>query len=205
VTGRQRGSRVNPWVVIAILALAGWFADSVLVALEIHRLPGLGPWAHLSHLWYGPPLLVAILLVARRRLAGLSAWRENLQALDDLAQELRPEMRQMAGQVTTSETKVAVLGFLWRYPTTALTAPDLAYQTGQESVEVEQALADLASLGLVEHRGACDLTFYRLTPNRRRLAQLEELIAWQESWLEQARRLAQLVGPSLRRSTEGRT
>ncbi len=200
-TWSAQGKRlyVNPWIVIALLALAGWFVDSVLVALEIHRLPGLGPWAHLSHLWYGPPLLVAALLIARRRLAGLMTWRENLEALDELARELQPEVRRMAGQVTGSETKVGLLAFFWRYPRTALMVPDLAGQIGRAPEEVEQALADLALLGLVEQQCACDLTFYRLTQNRRRLAQLDELVAWQESWLERARRLAQAVGPSLLR------
>lgn len=190
-------SQINPWVVVGLLALGGWAVDSLLVAFEMHRLPGASLRVHLAHLWYGPPLLVAILLIVRRHRPEVTIWPIQPLAFNVLARGLRPQVRLLVAHVTDSDTKAALLAFFRRYSGIALTAPDLAYHVGREPTEVEQALANLVTTGLVERQCVCDMSFYRLTEDEQRLAQLDELVTWQESWLEQARCLAQAVGPSL--------
>jgi hypothetical protein len=118
---------------------------------------------------------------------------------DVLTHSLRPEVKTLAIRVTESETKAALLAFFRCHLGMALTAADLAYHVARGLAEVEEALTDLVMLGLVERGSASHLTFYRLTQDEQRLAQLDELVAWQEKWLERARRLAQAVGPSLLR------
>jgi len=189
--------QINPWVVVSLLALAGWTVDSLLVALKLHNLPGVGLQVHRSHLWYGPLLLAATLLIVRQRRPRMAFRPPNGPASNDLTHGLRPQVKLLATHVTGSDTKAALLAFFRRYSGIALRAPDLAYHIGREPAAVEQALAELVTLGLVERQYACDLSFYRLTEDEQRLAQLDELVAWQESWLEQARRLTQAVGPSL--------
>ena len=70
-------------------------------------------------------------------------------------------------------------------------------QVGGELDDVELALRELATLELVEKQRVCDLTFYRLTQDEERQGELRALLAWQDSWLEQARQLTQSVGRRL--------
>ncbi len=121
----------------------------------------------------------------------------------NLLRNLQPEVRILAVQVMASETKAGLLAFFWRHPSVGLTVGDVAFRIGRGLEEVEAALAELAALGLVERRSVCELTFFRLTQNRRRLAELDELVAWQQSWRQRAQRLAQAAGPSLLWHDEG--
>lgn len=189
--------RVELWIAVGLLALSGWFVDSLLTGIQMHRLSDVGLRVHLSHLWYGPPLLAAALLFAQRRRPRTILHPDGTRAFSILARGLRPETKTLAAHLTGSETKAALVAFFRRYALMAPTAADLAYYVGREQGEVEEALADLVTLGLVEAQRACDLTFYRLVRDDQQLAMLDELVAWQEGWLERAQHLAHTVGPSL--------
>ena len=188
---------VNLWMVVAVLALSGWFVDSLLVGVRMHRLPGDSLAVHLWHLWYGPPLLVGGLLLARHYRPGLMQWVAALPRFDVLSGGLPPKVKALALHVTRSETQSVLLAFLQRHPTLSLTPSDLAGQVGGELDDVELALRELATLELVEKQRICDLTFYRLTQDEERQGELRALLAWQDSWLEQARQLTQSVGRGL--------
>jgi hypothetical protein len=57
----------NSWAAIAVVALIGWLADSLLWFLETHSFTGAGLVAFLSHSWYALPLLIAIFVILRLR------------------------------------------------------------------------------------------------------------------------------------------
>jgi hypothetical protein len=59
--------RANSWVAIAVVALIGWLADSLLWFLETHSFTSAGLVAFLSHSWYALPLLIAIFVILRLR------------------------------------------------------------------------------------------------------------------------------------------
>lgn len=120
-----------------------------------------------------------------------------LPVFDALVRDLPPELKTLAREVTCSETRSTLLAILEEYPTLSLTAHDLAGRVGDELDDVESALKELTTLGLIEMRSVCDLTFYCLTQDAGRQKQLRELAAWQDSWSEQAGHLAQSVGRSL--------
>jgi len=72
--------QVNTWLLVALLALAGWTVDSLRMFLSMHETPwaGLGDFA--SHFWYAVPMAVAIValtrLQPRAKLLGLAAYDE---------------------------------------------------------------------------------------------------------------------------------
>jgi len=197
---RPLGSRlpysrsVSMWMVMAVLALGGWFVDSLLVGFRLHELPASTPTLHLWHLWYGPPLLVAALLLVRRyrpeRMQRGATW----PVFDVVARSLPPAVKALAFHVARSATQAALLAFLQRHPSLSLTASDLAGTVGRELDDVELALRQMETLGLVERQRVYELTFYRLTQDEGRRQQLREVAAWQESWFQQAQRLMQVVG-----------
>lgn len=188
---------VNAWMVIAVLALGGWFIDSLLVGFRLHELPDSTPVFHLWHLWYGPPLLVAGLLLVRRYRPELVQWVGAWPVFDVVARSLPPAVKALAFHVARSETQAALLAFLQRHPTLSLTASDLAGVVESELDDVELALRQMEALDLVERQGVCDMTFYRLTQDEERRQQLREIAAWQEGWYRQAQHLMQVVGRSL--------
>ena len=199
------GNRKIGWsdfcLAFGLLALGGWFLDSVLMGIQMHGFPDVGWRAHLSHLWYGPLLLAAGLFVAQRYLPRTVPWLEKPLAFAALTHALRPEVKTLATYAAASETKAALLAFFHRYKCMTIAATALAFYLDGEQTEVERALVDLVALGLVESQSACDLTFYRLAKDKRQVALLDELVAWQDHWFQRGRQLAQTVGysPMLRR------
>lgn len=185
--------QTNPWMLIALLAVAGWTLDTLLVSLEVQQMPGAGIMTHLTHLWGGPPLLLAGLWLARR---GLARWgpRKSPPTVEHLTAELPPLVQGLARQMVASPAQATLLAQFWAYPATARLPDDLARQLGHPLPEVEAALAGLVAAGLLEPIGAGDLLFYRLTRNPVCLQCLAELVAWQETWLEHSRSLATSVG-----------
>lgn len=192
---------LNVWRMIALLALGGWFIDSLLVGFRLHELPGATPRFHLWHLWYGPPLLAAGWLLIRRYRPELMRWAITLPVFDTVARSLSPAVKSLAFHVARSETQAALLTFLQRQPTLSLTASDLAGTVERDLDDVELALRQLETLDLVERQQVCDLTFYRLTEDEARRQQLREVAAWQDSWYQQAQCLMQVVGRSRSAST----
>lgn len=83
-----RFRQVNTWLIIALLALAGWTADALRLFLDMHETlwagtsatlsTGLGAFA--SHFWYAVPMAIAIIVLTRlqpqARLLGLAAYDE---------------------------------------------------------------------------------------------------------------------------------
>ena len=189
--------RINPWMVVAVLALSGWLIDSLLVALHVNGLAQDGLRVHLWHLWYLPLLLASGLLLVQHYRPELMSRVTAMPVFDGLIRNLRPELKTLARDVTCSETRATLLTVLQAYPTLSLTATDLAGTVGGELEDVELALEDLTTLGLIEKQTVYDLTFYRLTQDEIRRKQLREVAAWQDSWSEQANQLAQLVGRRL--------
>jgi hypothetical protein len=60
-------------------------------------------------------------------------------------------------------------------------------------------LTDLNELGVLERMEACDLVFYRLSPDEEVRRVLRSLFDWQATWQLQLSRLAGMVGePTLR-------
>lgn len=59
--------QVNTWTAIAVLALLGWLADSLVWFLETHPLTLAGLVTYLGHSWYAVPLLLAIVVILRLR------------------------------------------------------------------------------------------------------------------------------------------
>lgn len=194
---RWRAGRINLWMLLCILALSGWLVDGLLTSLQLHQAGG-GWGVHLFHLWYVPPILLALLLPARKRIKRLAVRVAEQPTLDALTQGLRPEIKALAQQVVSAPTKADLLTFLRSHTGTAMTSVDLAHHVGKDRTEAEQALADLAALGLVEIRCVCDMTFYKLTSDREQLARLDELEEWQADWLTHAGKLAQVAGAKLR-------
>lgn len=192
----------NVWMLLAGLALGGWFIDSLLVGFRLHELPDSTPTFHLWHLWYVPPLLVAGLLLIRRHRPELMQPATTLPVFDTVARSLPPAVKALAFHVVRSETQAALLTFLQRYPALSLTASDLAGTVERELDDVELALRQLETLDLVERQLVYGLTFYRLTQDEGRRQQLREVAAWQESWRQQAQGLMQVVGRDL---SSGRT
>jgi hypothetical protein len=111
-----------------------------------------------------------------------------------LTRDLRPAVQRLARQIAASEANLAVLAFLRCYPYTALTADDLASQIDRPFAEVGPALAGWVAAGLVEDATAGGITFYRLTTDAGRLRDLDEVLAWQARWLDQALGIAQAIG-----------
>ena len=192
-----RGGPANPWVLISLLTIAGWLIDSLLAAFQMHRAQGDDLSIHLYHFWYLPPLIGAALLLFRKRLRFLSARVAPRPNFDTLAHTLRPQVRTLALQVLSSEAMSGLLALLRQRPGSSMTAHDLALSIRKDIGEVEEALAGLQALGLVEKQCACDLTFYRLTGNAEPLGYLDELEAWRADWLSHAGRLAEAAGTRL--------
>jgi hypothetical protein len=86
---------------------------------------------------------------------------------------------------------------LRRYPRRALTAGDIAALIARPPADVSAVLTNWVGAGLIEDVLAGDLHFYRLTYDRSRLRDLDEVFAWQDFWLGQARGIAQAVGVPL--------
>lgn len=59
--------QVNTWLIIALLALAGWTVDSWRMFLSMHETPWAGLRAFASHFWYAVPMAVAIVALTRLR------------------------------------------------------------------------------------------------------------------------------------------
>lgn len=188
----------NPWVLISLLTVAGWFIDSLVTAFQMHQAQGDDLSVHLYHFWYFPPLIVVALLLGRKRLRFLGARVTERPTLDTLALTLRPQVRSLALQVLSSREMPPLLALLMQHPGSSMTANDLALTLGKEIGAVEKALARLQELGLVETLSACDLTFYKLTSDAEMLAYLDELEAWRADWLTHAGRLAEATGVRLR-------
>ena len=180
--GTQRRSlipflgRINPWMVVAVLALSGWLVDSLLVALHMHGLAQDGLRVHLWHLWYLPPLLASGLLLVHHYRPELMSRVTAMPVFDGLVGNLRPELKTLARDVTCSETRATLLTVLQAYPTLSLTATDLAGTVGGELEDVELALEDLTTLGLIEKQTVYDLTFYRLTQDEIRMRSFIEIL-----------------------------
>lgn len=186
-------------MLIALLALAGWVLDSLLVSLALHQVAGAGIMVHIRHLWWGPPVLLAVVWLARRGFARWVHRKAPPPTVEHLAAELSPAVQVLARQIVAAPTQATLLAQFRAYPTTAHLSDDLTQQIGQPLPVVEAALAALVAAGLLEPICACDLTFYRLTQDPERLQCLAELAAWQETWLEHGSGLLAGVGVPLRR------
>ncbi len=197
-TGRKpagaKSVGINPWVAICVLAIVGWSADSMLVSIELHRLVGEDSRAHLTHFWYGPPILLALLLLARRILpkAALSVPRFRVGSFASCGR--RSGVKRLADRLATRPGEGAVLGVLLRYPNMAMTAHDLADHAELPQADGERALVDLARLGLVEEMRLAGTDFYRLTREGHLCDELRELQEWHREWQSQVDRLFEVPG-----------
>jgi hypothetical protein len=76
----------NTWLVIALLALAGWTFDALRMFLTMHDTLWAGLGAFASHFWYAVPMIVAIVVLTRlrprTRLLGVTAYDEAGRVLD---------------------------------------------------------------------------------------------------------------------------
>jgi hypothetical protein len=142
--------------------------------LQMQAVPGTEFVAHLTHLWYGPPLLLAALPVIKRF---VRYKRTQWATLGEMVDTLSPEARALAEHLTTSQIAAGLLTFLRHHPTTALTTADLACHVGRDLPAVEETLMQLAASGLAEVECTCGLTFYWLTRDSGRQARLDELVA----------------------------
>lgn len=194
----QKGG-INLWMLVSILALSGWLIDSLFVGLRMHSFLEAGFRVHLGHLWYGPPLIIAGLLLVRRYRPEWMPSMATLPGFDNMARTLRPEVKALARHIIRSKTQASLIAFLQQYPSMALTTSDLAGQIGGHLDDVALALRELATLGLVEAQYVCGMTFYRLTTDEARRCELRELVTWQEGWFEHAEQVAHSVGPRLAR------
>lgn len=72
--------QVNTWLIIALLALAGWTADALRLFLDMHETLWAGLGAFASHFWYAVPMTIAIIVLTRlqpkAKLLGLAAYDE---------------------------------------------------------------------------------------------------------------------------------
>jgi hypothetical protein len=72
--------QVNTWLIIALLALAGWTADALRLFLDMHETLWAGLGAFASHFWYAVPMTIAIIVLTqlqpKARLLGLAAYDE---------------------------------------------------------------------------------------------------------------------------------
>jgi hypothetical protein len=194
VRARKRMS-VNPWVAICMLAIAGWSVDSMLVSIELHRLAGGDIRAHLTHLWYGPPILLALLLLVRAVLPRAALWAPRFTA-DSIARcGRRSGVKRLADRLAAHPAQATLVGVLLRYPNTAMTAHDLAGHAALPQDEVDRALSDLARLGLVEEMHLAGTHFYRLARASLACDELRELLEWHRVWQSQADRLFKMAGP----------
>ena len=194
-SARRNPVGVNPWVAICVLAIAGWSIDSVLVSVELHRLDGGDFRAHLTHFWYGPPVLLALLLLARRILPKAALSVPHLTAGSIARYGRRSGVKRLADRLATRPGEGAVLGVLLSYPSTAMTAHDLAGHATVSQSDAERALANLAGLDLVEEMQLVGTRFYRLTREARVCDELSELQKWHREWQSQADRLFKIPAP----------
>lgn len=78
---KGRFLQVNTWLIIALLALAGWTIDALRLFLNMHESLRAGLGAFASHFWYAVPMTVAIIVLTRlqprARLLGLAAYDET--------------------------------------------------------------------------------------------------------------------------------
>ncbi len=77
---KLRFSQVNTWLIVALLALAGWAVDSLRYFLELHETLWAGLGAFASHFWYAVPMTIAVIVLtrlqSRARLLGLAVYDE---------------------------------------------------------------------------------------------------------------------------------
>jgi DNA-binding transcriptional ArsR family regulator len=77
---RDRLGRSDTWLIIALLALAGWTLDAALMFLAMHDSPSTGLVDFARHFWYAVPMTLAIValsrLKARPELLGLTVYDE---------------------------------------------------------------------------------------------------------------------------------
>lgn len=195
--GLRRRSALNPWVVISLLSVGGWLIDSTLMDLKMHGSVTAAYLTDYTHLWYGPPLLVIAVLLARRYRPDVAAWLSSVSNFRSISSALRPDVKQLALELTRSQSGAAVMSYFLLHPTTLLLTHDLAASVGYEHDEIQRELDRLAGLGLVRQQRACELAFYGLTQDKSVRSRLVEVSTWQQGWQEQARQLAKVAGPSL--------
>lgn len=193
----RRRAGLNPWAAISLLAVGGWLVDSALMNLKMHGWVIAAYVTDYTHLWYGPPLLVVAVVLARRHRPDVAAWLSSVSSFRSISSALRPDVKQLAFELTRSQSRAAVMSYFLSHPTTLLLTHDLAALVGHERDEIQRQLDELERLGLVQQQRACELAFYGLTQDKRVRSGLAEVSNWQQSRQEQARRLAQAAGPSL--------
>lgn len=133
--------------------------------------------------------------------SGVERLRADLPPTSfDLFAGLEPQAAATALNVLWSPVKREVLSYLYRYSHSAVQPDDLAYHLGLAEGETADALSDLDELGVLERMEACDLVFYRLTPDEEVRRVLRSLFDWQATWHLQLTRLAGIVGePALQK------
>lgn len=193
----RRRAGLNPWAAISLLAVGGWFVDSALMNLKMHGSVIAAYLTDYTHLWYGPPVLVVVVVLARRYRPDVAAWLSSVSSFRSISSALRPDVKQLAFELTRSQSRAAVMSYFLSHPTTLLLTHDLAALVGHERDEIQRQLNELERLGLVQRQRACELAFYGLTQDKSVRSRLAEVSNWQQSWQEQARQLAQAAGPSL--------
>jgi hypothetical protein len=192
---RRKAVAMNPWVVTCVLAIAGWSVDSMLVSIELHRLDGGDIQAHMTHLWYGPPILLALLLLMRAVLPRAALWVPRFTA-DSIARcGRRSGVKRLADRLAAHPAQATLVGVLLRYPNTAMTTQDLAGHAALPQDEVDRTLSDLTELGLAEELKLAGTCFYRLARQGRACDELRELLVWHRVWQSQADRLFSIAGP----------
>jgi len=78
---KGRFLQVNTWLIIALLALAGWTIDALRLFLNMHESLRAGLGAFAGHFWFAVPMTVVIIVLTRlqprARLLGLAAYDET--------------------------------------------------------------------------------------------------------------------------------
>jgi hypothetical protein len=116
-----------------------------------------------------------------------------------LATGLRPAVRSLARELTTSQTKRAIATLLRCHDQRTFSAQEIALQVGRLPAAVNPALADWVGEGLLMREMEGKNPVYRLTADPQRRRDLEDAVTWQDFWLAQAWSIARAAGGCLLR------
>jgi hypothetical protein len=116
-----------------------------------------------------------------------------------LAAGLRPQVKRLARDIATSQTKLALAAFLGCHDQRAFSAQEIELQVGRLPGAVNPALRDWVDMGLIVCERDGNSALYRLTADPQQRRDLEDAVAWQDFWLAQAWAIARAAGGCLLR------
>ena len=116
-----------------------------------------------------------------------------------LATGLRPQVKRLARDIATSQTKLAIATFLRCHDQRTFSAQEIALQVGRLPTAVNPALDDWVGEELIVRGMEGNIPVYHLTADQQRRGDLEDAVAWQDFWLAQAWAIARAAGGCLLR------